>query len=76
MEEGKLLGHIVSKEGVRIDPERVSAILKIEPPRNKTKVQSFLGKINFLKIFLPNSVEILKEITNMLKKNNEVRWNT
>ena len=76
MEEGKLLGHIVSKEGVRIDPERVSAILKIEHPRNKTEVQSFLGKINFLKIFLPNSAETLKEITNMLRKNNEVKWNT
>ena len=75
MEEGKLLGHIVSKEGVKIDPERVNAILKIECPRNKTEVQSFLGKINFLKRFLHNSAEILREITNMLKKNNEVKWN-
>ena len=76
MEEGKLLGHIVSKEGVRTDPERVSAILKIENPRNKIEVQSFLGKINFLKRFLPNSAEILREITNMLKKDSEVKWNT
>ncbi len=73
MKEGKLLGHIVSKDGVRIDPERVNAIFKIQNPRNKTEVQSFLGKINFLKRFLPHSIEILREITNMLRKDNEVR---
>ncbi len=75
MKEGKLLGHIVSKEGVRIDPEKVSAILKIENPRNKIKVQSFLGKINFLKRFLPNFAEILRKTTNILKKDSEVKWN-
>ena len=30
LEEGKLLGHIISKEGIRIDPKRVSSILKVE----------------------------------------------
>ena len=32
--EGKLLGHIVSREGVKIDPERVAAIDKIPKPKN------------------------------------------
>ena len=32
--EGKLLGHIVSKDGIRIDPERVMAIDKIPKPKN------------------------------------------
>ena len=31
--EGKLLGHIVSKDGIRIDPERVMAIDKITKPK-------------------------------------------
>lgn len=30
MDEGKLLGHIISKEGIRIDPARVEAIQKID----------------------------------------------
>ena len=38
LEEGKLLGHIISKEGIRIDPERVSSILKVEEPRSKKEV--------------------------------------
>ena len=38
LEEGKILGHIISKEGIRIDPERVSSILKVEEPRSKKEV--------------------------------------
>jgi hypothetical protein len=33
MQEGKLLGHIVSVEGVRIDPDRVEAIQALSVPR-------------------------------------------
>ena len=32
--EGKLLGHIVSEDGVRIDPRKVMAIDKLSPPRS------------------------------------------
>ena len=43
LEEGKLLGHIISKEGIRIDPDKVKGILKVEEPRSKKEVQSFLS---------------------------------
>lgn len=68
LEEGKLTGHIISKEGIRIDPNIVEAILEIDPPINKKEVQSFIGRINFLRIFIPNLAEILRSITNMLNK--------
>ena len=35
LEEGKLLGHIISKEGIKINPDRLKGILKVEEPRNK-----------------------------------------
>ena len=37
LEEGKLLGHIISKEGIRIDPDRVKGILRVEEPRVRRK---------------------------------------
>ena len=74
MEEGKLLGHIVSAKGVRIDPSRVEAIRTLSLPRSKKEVQAFLGKINFLRRFISNFVELVKHITAMLKKGNEVKW--
>jgi hypothetical protein len=41
MKEGKLLGHIVSVEGVRIDPSRVEAIQTLSLPRSRKEVQVF-----------------------------------
>jgi hypothetical protein len=35
MQEGKILGHIVSKEGIKVDPKRVEAIDMINIPRNR-----------------------------------------
>ena len=60
LEEGKLLGHIISKEGIRIDPARIEAILNISPPRNIKELQAFLGKTNFLRRFISNLAEIVK----------------
>jgi hypothetical protein len=74
MQEGKLLGHIVSVEGVRIDPSRVEAIQALSLPSSKKEVQAFLGKINFLRRFVSNFDELVKHITTMLRKGNEVKW--
>ena len=51
LEEDKLLGYIISKDGIKIDPERVGAILKVEEPRSKKEVQSFIGQVNFFEKF-------------------------
>ena len=52
MKEGKLLGHIISQEGIGIDPKRVEAISKIKFPQNQAEVQSFLGKVNLSRRFI------------------------
>jgi hypothetical protein len=74
MKEGKLLGHIVSAEGVKIDSSRVEAIQNFSLPRSKKEVKSFLGKINFLRRFVSDFAELVKHITTMLRKENEVKW--
>lgn len=76
LSRGKLLGHVVSKEGISIDPKRVAAIQKLEYPRRKKEVQSFLGRVNFLMRVVSNFVEIVKAITNMLRKENHIFWTT
>jgi hypothetical protein len=73
MKEGKLLGHIVSAKGVRIDPSKVESIQTLSLPRSRKEVQAFLGKIDFLKRFVSNFVEVVKPITTMLRKGNEVK---
>jgi hypothetical protein len=75
MQEGKMLGDIVSKEGIKIDPNKVEGILKIGSLPSKKEVQSFLGKVNFLTRVISNLAEIIKHITCMLRKGNEIKWN-
>ena len=74
LEEGKLLGHIISKEGIRIDPTRIEAILQLPHPRNVKELQAFLGKINFLRRFISNLAELVTFLNNMLKKDSSIRW--
>jgi hypothetical protein len=76
MQEGKRLGHIVSKDGIKVDPKRIVVVDTINIPRNTKTIQSFLVKINFLRQFIPNFAEIVKLITNMLKKDSEINWTT
>lgn len=72
--EGKLLGYVVSREGITMDPTRVAAILELPLPPHKKGLQSFIGRINFVRRFLPNIVALLKPLTTMLKRNAEFIW--
>jgi hypothetical protein len=74
VDEGKLLGFIVSKHGMKIEPERTEAIAKIPPPHNKKSMQSFLGRINFVRRFIPSFFETVKPMQDMIKKNVEFKW--
>jgi hypothetical protein len=74
MPKGKLQGHIISVGGIKFDPKRVCVIQEIEIPKNKKVVHYFIGKINFLRRFVPNFAEIMKPITNMLKKYVVIKW--
>lgn len=66
---GKLLGHVVSEVGINIDPERVKTISFVPAPTSKKSIQSFMGKINFIRRFIPNFAYIVKPIHNLLKAN-------
>ena len=74
MLEGKLLRHIISKDGIRIYPSRVEAIQKIDFLRSKKEVQSFLGRVNFLTKFTPNCTKVVTVITIMLRKESGLKW--
>lgn len=74
LKEGKLPGHIISKDGIRIDPTRTEAILQIKHPRNIKELQAFLEKNNFLRRFISNLAELIRSLNNMLKKESTIKW--
>ena len=49
LNEVSFLGHIVSKEGIRVDPKKIEVVVEWKPPRNVTKVRSFLGLAGYYK---------------------------
>ena len=47
------LGHIVSSEGIKPDPKKISAITNMPTPTNKQELQRFMGMVNYLAKFIP-----------------------
>jgi hypothetical protein len=74
VESGRLLGFIVSKDGIRVDPLKIKAILALPPPTNLTQLQSLQGKANFLRRFICNYAEITKGFMRLLQKNIPFIW--
>ena len=62
LSEGKLLGFIVSKSGIHIDPDKIKEISAVPLPHNKKAMQSFLGQINFVKRFVPDFSRIVSPL--------------
>jgi hypothetical protein len=65
---GRLLGFIISKNGIMVDPLKVEAILQLSTPCTVRQLQSLQGKANFLRRFIANYVKITKGFMCLLKK--------
>jgi hypothetical protein len=52
----------------------MQAIANISPPSSKKAMQSFLGKINFVRRFVPSFSEMVKPLQNMIKKDVVFKW--
>ena len=72
--EGKLLGHVVSKKGISIDLERITAIERIPLPHNKKGMQSSMGIINFVQRFVPDFAQIVRPLQQMVKQSVQFKW--
>ena len=62
------LGHVISAEGVSVDPQKIEAIVNWKPPTNVSKVRSFLGLAGYFKKFVKGFSKIATPLTNLLKK--------
>jgi hypothetical protein len=66
--EVQFLGHVVSFEGISVDPSKVQEVLDWKPPRTVHQVRSFLGLAGYYHRFILNFSKIVKPITDLLKK--------
>ena len=68
------VGHIISAEGIRMDPSKVSTIRNWKPLRSVTEVRSFLGLLNYYRRFIPRLSAIAAPLNNLTKKNVPFFW--
>ncbi|CAJ1456426.1 unnamed protein product [Effrenium voratum] len=66
--QGKLLGHHLSRGGVKADPERSQAVRDFPPLREKLHIQQFLGCGNWLRAYLPVEYGHAAKILNAYQK--------
>ena len=65
----KLLGFILTRDGIKMDPEKLEALDKFECPRTPQQVRTFLGKVNFYRFFCEHLGTIAAPLNELLKKN-------
>lgn len=70
----KFLGHIVGKDGVKVDPSKIEAITKMEPPTDVSGLRRFLGTINQVGKYIPNLADLTKPLRDLLVKDNAWVW--
>ncbi|XP_076269006.1 uncharacterized protein LOC143201674 [Rhynchophorus ferrugineus] len=68
----EFLGHVITPEGIKPNPKKVSAIKNFEIPKTPKEIKSFLGLIGFYRKFIKNFAKITKPLTQCLKKNSKV----
>ncbi|RXN11580.1 Retrovirus-related Pol poly from transposon [Labeo rohita] len=74
--EVRYFGHCLSAEGIKPDPEKVSAIKNMEPPKSKAELETVLGMINYLSKFVPCLSDINSPLRLLLKQSSEFIWDS
>ena len=74
LKEVSFLGHIVSAEGIRVDPTKIEAIVSWKPPRNVTDVRSFLGLAGYYRLYIKGFSVIASSLTKLLRKGVKFVW--
>ena len=72
--EVKYMGHILSAEGVKPDPAKVSAIEDLQPPTDVPGVRRVIGMVNYLTKFVPSLSEHIESLRKLTEKDVDFIW--
>ncbi|KAA3473393.1 reverse transcriptase [Gossypium australe] len=70
----RFLGHIVSADGIRVNPSKISTVIDWKPPRNVYEVRSFLGLAGYYRRFVKGFSMIATLMTRLRQKDVKFEW--
>lgn len=70
--ELKFLGHVVSKDGVKVDSGKVAAISEFPTLKNLLELQRFLGMVGWYHKFIPHFANLATQLNHLKRKG--VKW--
>ena len=74
LKEVGFLGHVISREGIAVDPTKVVTVTNWESPTSVGEIRSFLGLAGYYRRFIENFSKIAKPMTELLKKDTKFKW--
>lgn len=72
--ETEFLGFVLSQQGIKPQPKKVDAILRLAPPKNVHQVRSFVGMLNHYKQMIPRRSHLLTPLVALTAKNSKFKW--
>jgi hypothetical protein len=72
--EVKFLGHVISKEGIVVDPTKVETVLSWEQPKSVTEIRSFVGLAGYYRRFIEGFAKIVAPLTQLTRKDQPFLW--
>ena len=73
-EEVPYVGHVLSKDGLKPDPEKIRAVKEMKLPANANVLKTFLGFIQYLGKFMPNMATESAPLRELSEKNVPWHW--
>ncbi|KAL7300087.1 hypothetical protein TKK_0007095 [Trichogramma kaykai] len=70
----KYLGHVISGEGISLDPDKVKAVKEFPTPKKLRGVREFLGLAGYYRRFIKDFAKIAKPLTTLLQKDTDFIW--
>jgi hypothetical protein len=74
LKEVSFLGHVITYGGIAVDSSKVQDVLNWNPPKNVSKIRSFLGLAGHYRKFIEGFSKIIKPLTSLLEKGKEFKW--
>ena len=69
------MGHLISAEGLKPDPTKITAVLSIPTSTDQQDIRSLIGIVNYLQKFSPNLSDITAPLRELLQEDIMFQWN-